>query len=101
MLVDRIKQALEQAYWAGVDLCPTGTSLDYKSMEIKIDSILFEFEKEVYNLEALAALVTEELAKLLEKLADQVSLDYSPGYAPQSCLRARALAARIGKALNG
>jgi len=52
MLVDRIKRALKQAYWAGVDLCPTGTSLDCNSMKNEIDRILFEFEKEVYNLEA-------------------------------------------------
>jgi len=44
---DIIKRYLEKAYWKGADLCPTGTSLDYRSMDLEVEELVAQACKEL------------------------------------------------------
>jgi len=95
---DIIKQYLEKAYWKGTDLCPTGTSLDYRSMDIEIEGLLAQIYTEINDAdmcgqalqferqqrqeaeqraETLVSFVTPELAELLERLVNFVAYSHT------------------------
>lgn len=63
----RMKQTLEKAYSAGRDLCPTGASLDYRTMEIEIEKLL----PEVIQILDVLAIQNVTLKLVIEDLLEQ------------------------------
>lgn len=63
----KMRQVLEKAYRAGVALPPTGTSLDYRTMEIEIEKLL----PEVIQILDVLAIQNVTLKLVIEDLLEQ------------------------------
>ena len=66
-LAEQIKHYLKRCYWAGADLCRTGTSLDCMSMENDIENSLLELATMMVNLRKRNTALVTVVKDLLEQ----------------------------------
>ena len=64
---EQIKHYLKQCYWAGANLCRTGTSLDYMSMENDVEDPLLEIIMIVKDLTDQRVELVSVIRDLLEQ----------------------------------